>query len=356
MSQFLEIAVEGGLGVVALDRPAQINALDGEMIASAHAALQEWQRDDRVRAVLFEGRGARGFCAGGDVRAVRGLVAEGRRAEAEAFFSREYALNGLIATYGKPVVALTHGHVMGGGIGLAGHAQFRFAASDARFAMPEAGIGFVCDVGVNAILGKTQVQRALLFLLTGVPVGGADALALGLTDCVVPAGRLAEVRAGIVRAAGAGDVPTALVSLMQVEGIEAGEAEFCVLADGLHRAMQGGSAAEIVAAIDAEAREHSRLAALAEILRTRSPTSLEAILAAHRAARRLRSVHDVLALDARLAHWMIGQADFSEGVRAVLVDKDLAPRWSPARLEEVDHAGLAAAIGSLQPEPMSLQG
>ena len=349
MTPFLEAAVEGNLGTIVLNRPAAINALDRGMIEGIASTLAAWRDDPQVRAVLFEGRGPRGFCSGGDVRAVRELVLADRREEAEAFFAAEYAMNGMIANYRKPVVALSHGIVMGGGIGIAGHAGFRFTTPEARFAMPEAGIGFVSDVGVNYILAKALEPRALAFLMSGLPVSGADALALGLADCTIVAERMDEVRAGIVSAAAAGRVETALVALMQAETIEPGPAVFCALADRLADSFAAETAGEIVAAVAAAAVEDAGFTTIAAVLRGRSPTSLEAIVQSHRMARRLQEVEPILALDLRLARLLAGLPDFAEGVRAVLVDKDQMPRWQPADFAEVPRAQIAAALAARQP-------
>ena len=345
----IEVSVEGHLGVIALNRPEAINALSGGMIAGITEALRGWRSDGNIRAVLFEARGTRGFCSGGDVRAVRAMVAEGRPQEAEAYFAAEYAMNLLIATYGKPVIAIADGIVMGGGIGIAGHAGFRFTTPNAKFAMPEAGIGFFGDVGVNAILAKAPAHRALLFLMSGAPVGAADALALGLTDCAVAPERLSELRAGIVAAAHAQLIETALVALMQSLSIQAGDRQLCPLADRLEAELMLETAAAIVAAIGDAAAGDPQIAAMAALLGTRSPTSLEAILQSHLAARKLPGASDVLALDLRLARLLSGLPDFAEGVRAVLVDKDQAPRWTPGAPAEVPTGLIRSVIAAAAP-------
>lgn len=335
MSAQIETSIEGQLGVIVLNRPEAINALNLQMIHAISGVLKLWESDDKVRAVLFEGRGPRGFCSGGDVRAVREMVLGNDPSWAQ-FFADEYIMNGQIATYPKPVAVIADGVVMGGGIGVAGHAKFRFTTPNARFAMPEAAIGFVCDIGVNAILRKAPVQRALLFELTGQAVGAADALALGLTDCAVAPERLGEVRAGIVAAASAANVEQALVSLMGSESIQAGDRTFCELADRLESELQGETAAEIVAAIAASGNAPE----IAKVLASRSPTSQEAILRSHLAARRARDIHEILAIDTRLAHLLAGLPDFAEGVRAVLVDKDHKPHWQGT----VPYQEIAAAL------------
>jgi enoyl-CoA hydratase len=338
----LEISTEGALGVIALNRPEAINALSGEMIAGITETLAAWRDDPAIRLVLFEGRGSRGFCSGGDVRAARQLVLDGHPEAADAYFAAEYAMNGLLATYPKPTAAIGHGAVMGGGIGIFGHCRYRFALPQSRFAMPEAAIGFVSDIGVNALLAQVPESRALAFLMAGLPVGTADALALGLADAAIDPGRVDLVRGGIGNAAEAGEPETALVLLMQSEGVERGTPPFSTLADRLQAAFGHETAAGIVAAVAAAAVDEPAAAPLAEALAAHSPTSLEAIVLSHRAARRRPEIAAILALDLRMAGLMCRQPDFAEGVRAVLVDKDRAPRWQPADCAAVDRAAIAA--------------
>lgn len=339
MTQQLEIATEGALGVIALNRPEAINALSLGMIEGITEALTRWETDDVIGAVLFEGRGTKGFCAGGDVRAVRALVLEGRHDEAVAYFAAEYRMNRLIATFAKPVVVMTQGIVMGGGIGIAGHARFRITLPGARFAMPEAAIGFFSDVGVNAILAKAPLNRALLFLMSGASVGAADALALGLADAAVAPERAEAVRVALAGAAEARDPQLAIVGLLQADSIVVGEAEFCLLADLLP--TEQPKTAEAFVEDVSEVRE---LAGMGRLIASRSPTALTAIFHAHLAARRAASLGDVLDMDLRLARVMCGLPDFAEGVRAVLVDKNQQPNWSPMTLAEVDSHAIRTAV------------
>lgn len=337
MTGQLDVIREGNLGIIALNRPEAINALSLEMIEGVTRTLEQWRGDPGIRVVLFEGRGPRGFCSGGDVRAVRQAVISGEAEAGDAFFAAEYAMNGIIARYPKPTVALAHGIVMGGGIGIAGHCAFRFATTEARYAMPEAAIGFFCDVGVNFILGKAPAHRALAFAMSGVPVGVGDGLALGLTDCAIDPGRIDVVRAGIVSAAAASRVEAALGALMQSEMAPAGEAVLCNAADRFQQ-IDWTDTAAVVGTLGADPQ--------LEQLSLRSPTSLTAILESHQAARRIADVSQVLALDLRLARLMSRLPDFAEGVRAVLVDKDQEPAWRPNSLEGVDRASLMAVIGA----------
>ncbi|MDR3474927.1 MAG: enoyl-CoA hydratase/isomerase family protein [Devosia sp.] len=343
MSQ-LEVTTEGPLGVITLNRPEAINALSREMIDGIAMALHRWVEDENVTVVLFEGRGSRGFCAGGDVRAMRQLALSGGQTEADAYFAAEYAMNLQIATYAKPIVAIGHGAVMGGGIGILGHAHYRFSAAESRFAMPEAAIGFVCDVGVNAILAEATEARALAFLMSGLAVNMGDALELGLCDAAIVAGKIEAVRRGIVTAAAHADPEAALVRLMEAEGVRPSGAVLCAQADGLVAEFSGATAADIVAAVAAQAAREQGLERLSDALASRSPTSQEAIVQSHRAARARPDIESVLALDLRLASFMARQPDFAEGVRAVLVDKDQKPIWRPRELKDVNRQAIKAVI------------
>jgi enoyl-CoA hydratase len=330
MTTQLEITTDGALGLIALNRPEAINALSLGMIEGIVGALGRWRDDPAIGAVLFTGNGAKGFCAGGDVRAMRDHVVAGRAQDTDAYFAAEYGMNGIIAAYPKPLVAITHGVVMGGGIGIAGHCGFRVTQPGARFAMPESAIGFFADVGVNAILAKAPLNRALLFALSGVSVGPSDALALGLADAVVAPEAVDALRADLKLAAAASDPTNAIGRLLEAESIVAGEAPFAALADLLPASAE--SPAEFVDQVAAV----PALSEIAALLRTRCPGSLVATFFAQHTARQLMDVGQTLAMDLRLAGVMARRPDFAEGVRAVLVDKDQSPRWSPPSLEAFD--------------------
>ena len=334
----LEIWTDGALGRIRLNRPRAINALSLGMIEEITAALEGWRDDPRIGAVLFDGAGEKGFCSGGDVRAARAHVVEGRPEGADHYFATEYEMNGIIASYPKPLVALMHGIVMGGGIGIAGHCGYRIALPDARFAMPESAIGFFADVGVNAILAKAPLSRALLFLMSGVSVGASDALALGLADCVVRPEKIERLRADLATAAGSSHPADAIVRLMSAESVVAGDAPFCAKADWLKGNWD--SALSFVTSVHLE----PTLIEVAALFATRSPGSLTATFRSQLMARRLMNVGKTLEMDLRLAKVMARRPDFAEGVRAVLVDKDQTPRWSPSMLAELDDSAIRAAI------------
>ena len=345
MAEDVFVGVEGNAGVIRLTRPKAINALTPEMIGTIVDALTDWADDDTIKIVLIEGEGDKGFCAGGDVRTMRDLVLAGREARVFDFFAAEYEMNGVISGYDKPIIALQHGVVMGGGIGLSSHARYRLATTTSQFAMPEAAIGFFCDVGVNAILYQAPEARALAFLLSGQSVGAADAIALGLADVAVPPKALASIRARLIEAARASEPDTAISAIMGGESVNAGVAGFCLFANSLTGAFSKPETSEIIAELHEIGIDGDPGAsAMAERMAAHCPTSLEAIVLSHRQARRLRDTKAVLEMDLRLARHMALRPDFAEGVRAVLVDKDRAPKWEPAKLQAVDRKTLEGLI------------
>lgn len=190
-------AVDGPLGRVRLNRPRAINALTRAMVDSLKERLEAWWGDASVAAVVIDGAGERGLCAGGDVRAVRESVLAGRPAEASEFWRMEYAVNGLIAAYPKPYIAWMDGIVMGGGVGLSGHGSVRLATERTRVAMPETIIGLFPDVGGTYLLSRAPGELGTYAALTGTTLNGADAVELGLADVVVPSGAKDAVLAAL---------------------------------------------------------------------------------------------------------------------------------------------------------------
>ena len=166
--------VEGALGRITLNRPKAINSLTLEMVRSITEALEQWRSDDRVRAVLIEGAGERGLCAGGDIRALYDAAKADDDSLPKAFWSEEYRLNAALSHYPKPVVGLMDGVCMGGGVGITAHGSHRVVTERSKVGMPETGIGFVPDVGGTYLLSRAPGEFGTHLALTGTPVGGAQ--------------------------------------------------------------------------------------------------------------------------------------------------------------------------------------
>lgn len=304
--------VQGGVGRITLNRPRAINALTTAMLADIGEQLSAWRDEPSVERVHLVGAGERGLCSGADVRTLRADVLERGEVSAEVFFSVEYAVDALIATYPKPMRADLFGITMGGGLGLSAHCSERVVRADSRLAMPETNIGLFPDVGLLYELSRAPGELGTHLALTGGSVGAEDAVLVGLADRVegeAPAGVLIWQRPWIDECY-AGDDPLAIVQRLAEHD-------------------------------DPEAR------ATADVLRQRCPFAVAVSLAAIRRAALLPDVMSVLAQDLALAVPMVLRPDFAEGVRAQLVDKDRNPSWRPARLEDVDPTEVAALFDDL---------
>lgn len=319
---------EGRLGRILLNRPRAINVLNEVMLTSIMAQLQDWALDDGVHAVSIQGAGERGLCAGGDVRALRTVVMAGS-GEAVRFWAHEYRMNAAIASYPKPYVAFMDGVVMGGGVGLSAHGSLRLVTERARVAMPETTIGFSPDVGSLFLLSRAPGEIGTHLAMTGLPVGGADAISCGLADALIHSqdipGILARLAAGESLDAGVGD--TSAVGDLAAER------------DWIDSCYAGNDADTILAALRAHPAPGAQHAA--DVLTTRSPMAVCIALEAIRRASRMDTLAQVLEQDLTLGGAMADSLDFVEGVRALLIDRDSAPRWQHRSLAEVDPAEVA---------------
>jgi enoyl-CoA hydratase len=321
---------DGRVGRILLNRPKSLNALDLPMIDAIAAALTAWRDDASVHAVVIEGAGGRAFCAGGDIRAIRAHALAGEKEAIEAFFSREYALNLQIAEYPKPYVALIDGVCMGGGIGVSVHGGIRVATEAAMFAMPETAIALFPDIGATYILPRLPGHLGMYLALTGTRITGADSVHAGLATHYVPRERLAGLSAALAE-----DGVAAL----------AGYAErlppFSLAAQrpAIDQCFSADSVPEILARLEAEDSDWAR--ATLATLRSMSPSSVMWSFAIVRAGAH-RTLARCLAAELSLTRRVTAHRDFHEGVRAMVVDKDRAPKWQPARIEDVAESDIAA--------------
>ncbi|MFE9257436.1 enoyl-CoA hydratase/isomerase family protein [Streptomyces sp. NPDC006879] len=329
-------------GWITLNRPRSINALTHAMVRRIDMALTEWEDRDQVVAVVLDGAGERGLCAGGDIRAIReSSLLDG--AAARDFWRDEYRLNARIASYRKPWVALMDGIVMGGGVGLSGHGSVRVVTERSQVAMPEVAIGFVPDVGGTYLLSRAPGELGTHLALTARSMSAGDALWCGFADHFVPTAVLPDFRAALAESEPAG----ALLAFA-AEPPAAGLAEHREWIDACYAA---DSVPEIVDRLYSCGEPQAKEAA--ERILTHSPTAVSVTLRALRRARDARSLPEVLDQDFRVSSAALSGPDLAEGVRAQVVDKDRSPRWSPATLQEVSEADVERYFAQVR-QPLSL--
>ncbi|MFE2721701.1 enoyl-CoA hydratase/isomerase family protein [Kitasatospora sp. NPDC059327] len=335
---------EGRAGLIVLDRPAALNALTHGMVRRIAAALEEWERDDRVETVVITGAGGRAFCAGGDIVAIHRAATGGDPSAVEEFWRDEYRLNARIARYGKPYVAVMNGIVMGGGVGVSAHGSVRIVTETTRLAMPETGIGFVPDVGGTYLLALAPGELGTHLALTAGSAGAGDALRCGLADHFVPGERLPalldDLAARPVHDALARHVAPAPPAPL----------------DGQRRWIDACYAAGTVEEIVDRLRDcgEPEAAKAADRITANAPAAVKATLAALRRARALGPLEAVLDQEYRTSCAALAMPDLAEGIRAQVIDKDRAPRWNPATLEAVAPAVVARYFAPLGDRELGL--
>ena len=325
------INVDGGVGRLTLNRPKALHALTTVMCEAMTEALLAWRADPAIKLVMLDHAGERGFCAGGDIRMLADSGA-GDGAAARHFFFVEYRLNALLEAYPKPVVVLMDGVVMGGGVGLSLPCAWRIATERTGFAMPETGIGLFPDVGGGWWLPRMPGETGLWLALTGARIKAADCLRLGVATHYVESGRLEALKAAILAD------PAAAPALIAAHEGDAGAPPLAQHQAAIDAAFSAPSVEAILQAL----REDGSDWAIAQhdTLLTKSPQTLKVAHRQLRLGRALTRFADNMAMEYRIGARVVQRHDFLEGVRAVIVDKDNAPKWSPATLEGVTEAML----------------
>ena len=340
MSDLVLARTHGAIGVIELNRPQKINALNLQMLTRLDAVLRAWAEDPAIELVVLAGLGERGFCAGGDIAAFHQAVTGGEHQAFHRLLALEFDIDHLLSIYPKPAITLAHGITMGGGIGLASHAPVRIVAADARMGMPEARIGYTPDVGGSHLLALAPGHFGEYFAMTAASFTGRDAPFLGFADVVVDPQTLPGLIDELDDLVGldAGALVAALELLHSTVAPSPLQAE----QGWIDHAFGAGSPVEILARLDTMV--HPSAAQAAAAIRANSPTSVASAFLAVRAARAEAHLRSALDRELRLADYLMHRPDLAEGIRAQVIDKDRTPAWSPAGLDQVDLAELAAVV------------
>lgn len=318
---------DGALVVLTLDRPKALNALNAEMRAAFADALRTLRRDPEIYAVVLDSNSPKAFCAGGDVRELVSW-ATSDPPRARTAFAEEYRLDWLLECFTKPTVSLANGFVMGSGAGLTMYNTHRVAGENYAFAMPETAIGFFPDVGVANVLARLPGEIGVYLGLTGARIGRNDAFRLGLVTHLIDSKNFPQIRE---RLADAWPVDDILDELADAPG----EGELASRHEVITRCFSAPTVPEILSRLDGERGPDADFASrTGNELRAKSPTAL-AVTLRHLRSAKGQDLRETLIADYRLALAFLAHPDFSEGVRAALIDKDNAPRWQPPDLGAV---------------------
>jgi enoyl-CoA hydratase len=321
----------GTAGLVTLNRPQALNAVSLAMVRALTRQLGEWEADAAITRVVVTANGQRAFSAGGDLRALYDLGRAGRYDEALVYFREEYALNARIKCYRKPYVALIDGIVMGGGVGVSVHGSHRVAGDRFAFAMPEVGIGFFPDIGATWFLPRMPGALGTYCALTGERLASGDGAAAGIATHRVASARFPELLEALCSAVPVDALLGAFAQPAEPGPVMARRA-------AIDRLFYGSEAEDIFVALDAEAAaggaEAPFASATAALMRTKSPSSLKITREQMRRGAGL-DFAGCMRTEFRIVSRIVRGHDLYEGIRAVIIDKDQAPRWQPSALAAV---------------------
>lgn len=346
-SQEPEILFErrGCAGFVTLNRPQALNAATDNMVRQLARQLDLWENDSAIDRVIVRAEGDRAFCAGGDIRALYEQFKAGGVRESIDFWRVEYTLNHKIKHYPKPYIALIDGIVMGGGVGLSVHGTHRVAGDKYSFAYPEVGIGFFPDVGATHVLPRLPGKIGMWIGLTGWRVNADDGVYCGLATHRVESAQFAELERALTTDESVGEILKTFSS-QQMRGKLEDEHPL------IDRIFALPSVEEILAALDAEMNEFA--SQLARAIRQKSPTSLKIAFEQVQRGAKL-DFAEAMQTEFRIVNRVAREPEFYEGIRAVVIDKDNAPKWNPASLEAVTEAKVASYFAPLPgPEELKL--
>ncbi|QPH52269.1 enoyl-CoA hydratase/isomerase family protein [Pontivivens ytuae] len=335
--------IEGRAGRITLNRPDALNALTHDQVLEIEQRLRLWAEDPAVELVVIDGAGERAFCAGGDIQHLYETGRAGDFAYGRRFWADEYRLNALIWNYPKPYVAIMHGFVMGGGVGVSALGSHRIVTDGTQVAMPECGIGLIPDVGGSMLLGCAPGRLGEYLGTTGARMGPGDAIHATFADSYVPADRIEALKDALCEQG---------VDAIEefAEPPEKGELQRQQAEIDAHFA--GETAMDIVRSLE---HEGGPLAAdTLKKLRRSAPLSVACAVEAIHRARNLGRIEDALRLEYRFTARCMEHGEFLEGVRAAVIDKDRSPQWAVPTLEALPQVRVSQMLMPLGADELKL--
>jgi enoyl-CoA hydratase len=316
-------------GVITIDRPSRLNALNREMFEALTAHYRRWAPAPHIYGVVMQSTHPSVFSSGGDLKVLHELCEQGAIEAIRAFYRAAYTHVWTLETFIRPNVPLINGLAFGGGVGISLLGTHCVAAEGYRFAMPQVGIGFLPDIGGTSFLPRLLGSIGTYLALTGRAIGPAEAYRLRLASHYIPSSCF-----GVIKDAISDNHPVDRL----LDGLhrDPGEGELVKHTPVINRAFSAPTVESILERLDAEEGEDAAFAhETAAEMRKKSPTSLKLALAQMQRGRNLE-LADALKLEFRLASHIVRTHDYREGVAARIAGKGRAPDWQPASLAEVD--------------------
>ncbi|CAO2166413.1 unnamed protein product [Urochloa humidicola] len=343
----------GGARVITLNRPRQLNGISDRVVYLLAQFLEKWEKDDNAKLVVFKGAG-RAFSAGGDLK----MFYEGKsvhrvtRRFNTAFADdsclevvyRMYWLCYHIHTYKKTTVALVNGLVMGGGAAMVAPLKFAVVTEKTIFATPEASVGLHTDCSFSYIHSRLPGYLGEYLALTGARLNAKEMISAGLATHFVSSEKLEELEKRLLNL-DSGDESTVRAVIEEFStDVQPDEDSVLNKLSMINNCFSAETVEDIIKAFESEASTDGNqwIAPVLKGLRRSSPTALKITLRSIREGRK-QSLPECLTKEFRLTMNILRSVvngDVYEGIRALSIDKDNAPKWNPATLEEVKNADI----------------
>jgi len=334
----INIRIEGKLGRITLNRPKAMNALTYEMCLEIETALDAWRGDDSVKMLLIDAAGDRAFCAGGDIAQMYASGVRGDYDYGRKFWRDEYRMNAKIFGYPKPVASMMQGFTMGGGVGAGCHGSHRIVGESSQIAMPECGIGLVPDVGGSMILANAPGHLGEYIGTTGARLGADDAIYAGFADYFVPEQKWPALISALVE--------TGDETLIKQASQAPEQGALKLQQADINNFFSINTLIEITKSLK---DTNSEFAANAlKSLSRNAPLSMGCTIEMVRRLRGNKDIRDALKMEYQFTYRSMQHADFIEGIRAAIIDKDRNPKWKHALDDDItkDIENMLAPLGA----------
>ncbi len=352
MSNLVHTRIHNRIGFITLDRPKALNSLSLAMIRSLTQTLLDWKSHPDVSAVFIYGSHERAFCAGGDIRFfydVGTATPLGDSALLEDFFTEEYALNYLIHHFPKPYVSLLNGVIMGGGMGIAQASpqnRLRIVTERTKMAMPEVNIGLFPDVGGSYFLTRCNGQLGTYLGLSGDIITAADAIYTDLADIYLPSAQIPALMA-LLEHGDHTDVRSLIRDFAQPFASQLPASQLASQHESINQHFSHATVAAIMTSLQQDASPFA--AQTLKSMQTRSPLLMCVTLEQLRRGKTL-AVADCLRMERTMVRHCFKHGEVLEGIRALVVDKDGQPHWSPASLADVSDESVQEFFAPVWPD------
>ena len=318
-SKFINFSVQNETGIIKLNRPDALNALNYEMAVNFLDFLIKWKQDKKINRILLHSEG-KSFCAGGDVKSL--FFSSGKNNLKEIFFQKEYLLNNHINEFSKKYLSIWDGIVMGGGVGLSIYGTDRLVSEKAKFAMPETAIGFFPDVGGSYFLSRLKKGKGLYLGLTGNTCNARDMIDLGLATHYIKSEHMLKAKKEYIENG----------NIIKTYNYPEMDSEISTNQNFIEDVFQG-TLKEIMNKLKISKSIFSKK--IYSHLLTRCPMSL-AVTERLINLNKSKTLKESLNIEYQLSQHMVYRDDFNNGVESVLINKDNKPRWNPSKIDEVN--------------------